>query len=63
MSEVAIHISNHTVHKGDRGLIVVGVASHLGDISTHSAISAHLYALPGHVTVANDALTLVWHGN
>ena len=41
MSEVAIHISNHTVLKGDRGLIVVGAASHLGDISSHSALSEH----------------------
>lgn len=41
MSEVAIHISNHTVLKGDRGLIVVGAASHLGDISSHAALSKH----------------------
>jgi hypothetical protein len=36
MSEVAIHISNHTVHQGDRGLVVVGAASHYGDLSTQN---------------------------
>ena len=40
MSEIAIHISNHTVHKGDRGLIVVGAASHLGDTSAQDSLSA-----------------------
>lgn len=50
MSEVAVHISNHTVHKGDRGLIVVGVSSHLGDLSSHSSLGAPLQSivfLPG----------------
>lgn len=32
MSEVAVHISNHTIHKQDRGLVVVGASSHLGDL-------------------------------
>lgn len=50
MSEVAVHISNHTVHKGDRGLIVVGASSHLGDLSSHSGLGAPLQiiiSLPG----------------
>lgn len=32
MSEVAIHISNHTIHKRDRGLVVVGASSRLGEL-------------------------------
>jgi hypothetical protein len=32
MGEVAIHISNHTIHKGDRGLVVVGASAHLGEL-------------------------------
>ena len=38
MSEVAIHISNHTVHKNDRGLVVVGASSHLGDLASHTGL-------------------------
>lgn len=41
-SEVAIHISNHTVHQGDRGLVVVGAASHYGDLSTQNRVRAEL---------------------
>ena len=31
--EVAIHITNHTVRSGDRGLVVVGASAEQGDLS------------------------------
>ena len=31
--EVAIHISNHTVRPGDRGIVVVGGSVDVGDIA------------------------------
>ena len=37
MREVAIHISNHTMHKFDRGVIVVGASTELGDLASRSA--------------------------
>lgn len=36
MHEVAIHISSHSIHKGDRGLVVVGASTELGDIASHT---------------------------
>ena len=40
MHEVAIHISSHAVHTGDRGLVVVGASAELGDIASHTAQGA-----------------------
>ena len=31
--EVAVHITNHTVRAGDRGLVVVGASAEQGDLS------------------------------
>jgi hypothetical protein len=36
MREVAVHISNHTMHKFDRGVIVVGASTELGDLASRS---------------------------
>lgn len=35
--EVAIHISNHTMRRGDRGVIVVGGSAELGDLAHQGA--------------------------
>lgn len=35
--EVAIHISNHAIAKGDRGIVVIGGSVDLGDIATRSS--------------------------
>lgn len=40
MHEVAIHVSSHAVHPGDRGLVVVGASTQLGDIASHTAAGA-----------------------
>ena len=36
MREVAIHISNHTMHKFDRGVVVVGASTELGDLASRA---------------------------
>ena len=35
--EVAVHISNHTMRRGDRGVVVIGGSLELGDIASHAA--------------------------
>jgi hypothetical protein len=43
--EVAIHISNHTMRKGDRGVVVVGGSAELGDPGRSGAAGASAPAL------------------
>eukprot|EP00803_Ostreobium_quekettii_P002515 evm.model.scf_113.4 EVM.evm.TU.scf_113.4 scf_113:72029-79810(+) len=37
LQEVAIHISNHSIEEGDRGLVVVGGSMHLGETFANTA--------------------------
>ena len=38
--EVAIHISNHTMRREDRGVVVVGGSAELGDLAHQGAAGA-----------------------
>mmetsp|Transcript_9037 Transcript_9037/g.25956 ORF Transcript_9037/g.25956 Transcript_9037/m.25956 type:complete len:704 (-) Transcript_9037:142-2253(-) len=40
--EVAIHISNHTMAQGDRGVVVVGGGLELGDLMSHRGVGGGL---------------------
>lgn len=35
VKEVAIHISNHTMRVGDRGVVVIGGSADVGDLGHH----------------------------
>lgn len=45
VKEVAIHISNHTMRKGDRGVVVIGASAELGDLANHGDAGRHSHAL------------------
>ncbi len=46
MREVAIHISNHTMHKFDRGVVVVGASTDLGDLASRAAAGGAVLRMP-----------------
>ena len=59
MREVAIHISNHTMHKFDRGVVVVGASTDLGDLASRAAGSAVLLVpLPANLDLMTTVLLL-----
>ena len=45
--EVAVHISNHSMQVGDRGVVVVGASADLGDLGHLGSAGDLLYTRHG----------------